>query len=217
MADTPDTQDGPGLNASSAAGSGMRAVRELLVTVAMAAAVFFLVQATVRNYRVEGTSMEHSLDNGELVLVSRLSYLDIPVDGIARPLAVFDHGKDGVLEPFGGPKRGDVIVFHAVDNSNRFLVKRVIGLPGDTVELRRGVLYSNGKLVDEHTYITLPDTFNLTPEKVPAGRYFVLGDNRPGSSDSRYWGFLPRQNIVGRAVVSYWPPGRITLIHAPRF
>ena len=222
----PDTQDaggsepaGEGLpeRKSRVVTSGLKAVRELAITVAMAAVAFLLVHATVRNYRVEGSSMESSLDNGELVLVTKVSYPQFHLAGPGKILTIFDRDRNGVLEPFGGPKHGDVIVFHAVDSSDRFLVKRVIGLPGDTVEIRRGVIYSNGKLVDEHSYIVTPGVFSMDPIKVPEGKHWVMGDNRTGSSDSRSWGLLPRQNIVGRAVISYWPAGRIGLIKSPRF
>ena len=217
MPDAPDAGQSWRVKSSVVVSSGLRVVRELVITVAMAAAVFLLVHATVRNYRVEGFSMERSLDNGELVLVTKLSYLQIALGGPGRALSLFDRDDDGVLEPFGGPQHGDVIVFLSVDGSDRFLVKRVIGLPGDTVEIKRGIVYSNGKMVDERGYIDNPGVYTMDAVKVPADKYWVMGDNRTGSSDSRSWGLLPRKNIVGKASVSYWPAGRIGVIAAPRF
>ena len=202
---------------STLAGAGMKALRELVTTIAMAAVVFILVQATVRNYRVEGFSMASSLGNGELVLVSKLAYARPDVRGISKVLPFLDRDKDGFMEPLGAPMRGDVVVFHSVEESSRFLVKRVIGLPGDSVEIRRGVVYSNGKPVDERAYIDNPGVFSMGATTVPANSYWVMGDNRTASSDSRTWGFLPRKNIVGKAWVSYWPLSRLGWVKAPRF
>ena len=202
---------------SLVAGAGMRAFRELLTTVVMATLVFILVQGTVRNYRVEGFSMDNSFHNGQLVLVSKLSYARPGVKGISKVLPFLDRDKDGVMEPFGAPMRGDVVVFYSVEQSGRFLVKRVIGLPGDSVEIRKGVIYSNGKPVDERSYIDNPGVYTMSATTIPSGSYWVMGDNRTASSDSRTWGFLPRKNLVGKAWVSYWPLDRLGWVRAPRF
>lgn len=202
---------------SSVAGVWVKVLRELVTTVAMAAVVFILVHATVRNYRVEGFSMDSSLKNGELVLVSKLAYARVNVSGISKVLPFLDRDKDGAMQPFGAPMRGDVAVFNSVEKSGRFLVKRVIGLPGDSVEIRRGVLYSNGKPVDERSYIDNPGVYTMSATTVPSGSYWVMGDNRTASSDSRAWGFLPRKNIVGKAWVSYWPLSQLGWVKAPHF
>ena len=113
---------------------------------------------------------------------------------------------------FGNPVQGDVIVFKAPPDPEKDFIKRVVGLPGDTVMLKDGKVYVNGQLYDESSYLNpsvqtyggtfLRDNDTIT---VPANEYFVMGDNRPYSSDSREWGFVPQGNIVGKSIFVYWP------------
>jgi signal peptidase I len=114
---------------------------------------------------------------------------------------------------FESPHRGDVIVFRYPLNPQRDFVKRVIGLPGDHVQLRNGVVYVDGRALSEKGYTIKPDYGNYGPVAVPAGDYFVLGDNRNNSEDSRFFGYVPRANIIGKAVFIYWPPARIAFVH----
>ncbi|MGC1306918.1 MAG: signal peptidase I [Phormidesmis sp.] len=118
---------------------------------------------------------------------------------------------------FNPPKRGDIIVFQApakalaaVDkpNSHDAYIKRVIGLPGDTVEVKDNKVFIDGTALEEN-YIQAPPTYTWGPDTVPEGQYLVLGDNRNSSSDGHIWGFLPQETIIGRAVVRFWPPSRI--------
>lgn len=117
---------------------------------------------------------------------------------------------------FNPPKRGDVIVFQAPQAALDLVgstrkdayIKRVIGLPGDTVEVKEGQVFIGGTALEED-YIQAPPAYTWGPEVVPEGEYLVLGDNRNSSSDGHEWGFLPRENIIGRAVVRFWPPQRI--------
>ncbi len=117
---------------------------------------------------------------------------------------------------FNPPKRGDVIVFQAPQAALDLVgstrkdayIKRVIGLPGDTVEVKEGQVFIGGNALEED-YIQAPPAYTWGPETVPEGEYLVLGDNRNSSSDGHEWGFLPRENIIGRAVVRFWPPQRI--------
>jgi len=117
---------------------------------------------------------------------------------------------------FNPPKRGDIIVFQAPQKAldvvgsttHDAYIKRVIGLPGDMVEVRDGKVFINGEVLQED-YIQAPPTYSWGPEVVPADEYLVLGDNRNSSSDGHVWGFLPRESIIGRAVVRFWPPTRI--------
>jgi len=115
------------------------------------------------------------------------------------------------------PRRGEIVVFDPPDafwrlsqreRDGEALIKRVVAVGGDTVEVRGGRLYVNGQLQDE-SYVNERAAYELPPLAVPPGSVFVLGDNRNQSFDSHYWGFLPQRNIIGHAVVSYWPPGRI--------
>jgi len=117
---------------------------------------------------------------------------------------------------FNPPKRGDIIVFQAPQaaleevgsTTNDAYIKRVIGLPGETVEVKNGKVIIDGDILEEN-YIQAPPNYLWGPEVVPEDEYLVLGDNRNSSSDGHIWGFLPRERIIGRAVVRFWPPARI--------
>jgi signal peptidase I len=111
---------------------------------------------------------------------------------------------------FNPPERGDIIVFWPpaeLEQRDAF-IKRVVGLPGDTVEIKEGTVFVNGEALAEN-YIEEEPNYIWGPEIVPEGSYLVLGDNRNSSYDGHSWGFLPRENIIGRAVVRFWPPKRI--------
>jgi len=112
----------------------------------------------------------------------------------------------------GSPHRGDVIVFRYPLNPQRDFVKRVIGLPGDRVQLREGVVSVDGSVLSEKSYTIKPDFGYYGPVVVPVAQYFVLGDNRNNSEDSRFFGYVPRGNIIGKAVFIYWPPSRIGFV-----
>lgn len=152
---------------------------EIIQTVLIAALLFLAVNLVTARIRVEGSSMEPSLHDGEMVVVNRLAY------------------------HWSGPWRGDIIVFRfPLDPSRRF-IKRVIGLPGDSIEARGGTLYVNGSALDE-PYIAAPPRYDGTWQIKP-GQLFVLGDNRNNSSDSQNWGPLPLEEVIGKAVLVYWP------------
>jgi len=154
--------------------------REIVETVALALLIFVVIRFVIQSYHVEGLSMEPTLNSNEYVLVNKALYL---------------------LHP---PERGDVIVFHNPNNTSVDFIKRVIGLPGDTVQVDNAHVSINGVALNE-PYISSPSTPVTNTWKVPPDRYFVLGDNRPVSDDSRYWGCVPKDLIVGKAVVIYWP------------
>lgn len=111
---------------------------------------------------------------------------------------------------FGDPQRGDVIIFHSPQDPSRTLIKRVIALPGEEVEIKDGQVYitdinDDTSILDE-PYINEEPNYTYGPRVVPEDEYFVLGDNRNHSTDSRSWGMLPRENIIGKAWLCYWPP-----------
>jgi signal peptidase I len=120
---------------------------------------------------------------------------------------------------FNNPQRGDIVVFSPTStlekqNFHDAFIKRVIGLPGDKVEVKNGKVYINGKAISENyieeapQYQWRPEMIGL-PDRVPPNSYLVLGDNRNNSYDSHYWGYVPREKIIGRAVVRFWPPHRV--------
>ncbi len=110
-----------------------------------------------------------------------------------------------LLKVFYGLQRGDIIIFSAVDNPTKDLIKRVIGLPGDEVEMRDGDVYVNGRRLDEPYVRETRRQENLRPERVPPGKYYVLGDNRPDSMDSRNFHPIDASSIKGKVVLRWWP------------
>jgi signal peptidase I len=156
--------------------------REILVTVLIALGIFFLSRATVQSFWVVGSSMEPNLEDGQRLLVNKVVYR------------------------LREPQRGEIIVFHPTREGHADLIKRIIALPGDTIEITDGVVYINEKAIDE-PYIKAAPSYTMKCEEVPEGEYFVLGDNRNNSTDSHVWGTVPRENIIGKAWLSIWPPG----------
>jgi signal peptidase I len=163
-----------------------RLVREVIETIVLTILMFLVIRFAVQNFNIEGTSMEPSLHNQELILVDKWTYL------------------------FRPPARGDVIVFVAPPNPSQDYIKRVVGLPGDVITINNTTVIVDGVTLRE-TYVDPNNQGNIYDYKhianmvVPPNHYFVLGDNRRGSSDSRDWGFVPKKNIIGRAAIVYWP------------
>ncbi|TET59989.1 signal peptidase I [Candidatus Aerophobetes bacterium] len=172
-------------------------LKETLETLVIAFVLAFLVRTfVVQGFWIPSGSMEPKLQVGDRLLAYKLFY-----------------GLDKV-------DRGDVIVFRYPLDPKKDYIKRVIGLPGDTVRIENKRIYVNEKLLDE-SYIIHGDNWmrgyprdDYGPVKVPADSLFVMGDNRDFSADSRYWGFVPEENLVGEAFVIYWPLWRINLIRA---
>jgi signal peptidase I len=113
----------------------------------------------------------------------------------------------------GNPQHGDVIVFHYPGNPEEDYIKRLIGLPGDEIRVEGGLVYINGQSMDE-PYISAPPAYRGDWE-VPLDSFFVLGDNRNQSSDSHSWGFVPEENVVGKALIIYWPIDQIKILDHP--
>jgi signal peptidase I len=119
-----------------------------------------------------------------------------------------------VIYHFREPKRQEIVVFRQVAEEGapkRDLIKRVMGLSGETFEIKEGIVYINGQEVKE-AHPMNHDFADFGPIQIPADAYFVLGDNRPASADSRYWGFLPKKNLIGPAFLRIWPLTKIGLI-----
>ena len=119
--------------------------------------------------------------------------------------------KDNIAYAFHEPERGDITVFHPPGNRRGDYIKRIIGLPGDTVEIEKGAVYVNGTELHE-PYIKDAPNYTFNSIKVPENQYFVLGDNRNNSNDSHSGWMVPRQNIIGRAWLSIWPPDEWELV-----
>ena len=153
-------------------------VRELIETLLLTFFIFFLVNGLVGRYRIDGSSMNPTLADGQYLLVNNFSYY------------------------LNEPEQGEIIVFHH-PTSDLNLIKRVIGVPGDHIVIENGNVTVNDETLTE-PYISAPPQYR-GQWTVPEGQYFVLGDNRNASSDSHTWSFLPEENIVGRAEVIYFP------------
>lgn len=157
-------------------------------TILLALVLFLVINALSARVRVENISMKPTLQPGEFLLVNRVAY------------------------KIGEPEIGDIIVFHAPGSSDLDYIKRVIGLPGDTVSIADGVVYVNDQPLYE-PYIADPPRYN-GEWNVPSDNLFVLGDNRNNSSDSHMWGFVPYEDIVGRALFIYWPLPEATILNS---
>ena len=182
-----------------------RLAREFVETFVFALLIFLAVRAALQNYRVEGSSMDPVLHNGQYLIVNKAIYTRINLKTISRFIPFIDAGDNSVRYLFRAPRRGDVVVLRFPGIPDRTpLIKRIIGEPGDTVEIRDGTVYIDGGPLDE-PYIMSKPTYVYGPTEVPPHQYFVLGDNRNNSYDSHMWGFLPEENIIGQAWLSYWP------------
>lgn len=176
-------------------------------TLLIAAAIFLIIYAFLfRPFNVSGLSMYPNFHNGEYVITNLIGFEDLKVY----------HASFGTLA------YGDVVVFVAPPDPTKDYIKRVVGLPGDTITLKAGSVYRNDKLLDESTYLssdvkTQEGAFLTEGQTVtvPTNQYFVLGDNRPESADSRTWGFVPKDNIVGKSMLVYWPLDRLRFIKNP--
>jgi signal peptidase I len=176
---------------------------ELTQTVLLTLLIFFAVRAVVQNFKVEGTSMEPTLHNSQFLIINKATYTR--ADGTPFERVLRKTEQSGPIFVFGEPQRGDIVVFRFPQDPTKDFIKRIIGVPGDTVEVRKGRVVLNGQVLEE-AYIQPGANYDRAPEYVPAGHYYVLGDNRPNSSDSHVWGLVPADNLIGKAWFAYWPP-----------
>ena len=169
-------------------------IRDALGIIILAAAIFFLKQATFPNAIVVYHCMEPNLEEGQRILVNKVIY------------------------HFHEPERGDIIVFDPPVTSEEPFIKRVIGLPGESVEVKEGTVYihtdGNTIALDE-PYVTTPATYTFKGDIIPEGEYFVLGDNRNFSNDSHTGWTVKQEDILGKASISLWPLDRLGAINNP--
>jgi signal peptidase I len=156
-------------------------VKEVIITLALAAVIFLGARATIQTYEVFQSSMLPNFHPGERVVVNKAVYW------------------------FGGPQRGDVVILKAANGADENWIKRIIGLPGDTVEIVSGATYINGVKLDE-PYVRNRFTYSFAKITVPEGKYFFLGDNREVSNDSSRGWLMERQALIGKAWLISWPP-----------
>lgn len=166
----------------------LSSLRELIESIAIAVILAVIIRMfIIEPFYIPSGSMEPTLQINDRIIVNKLAY------------------------NFGEPERGDIVVFKYPKDPSRNFVKRLIAKPGEVVELRDSKLYINGKLIEEDYLPEGMEYVDYGPLKVPEGEYFMLGDNRNFSEDSRFWGTLPEDNIIGKAVLIYWPINRVGL------
>jgi signal peptidase I len=186
---------------------------ELAQAVVFTGVMILGIRAVVENFRVEGTSMQPTFVGGQALVVNRAAYFHVERTPLARVLHTTRQGSTSYV--FGGPQRGDVVVFRAPPQPDTDYIKRIIGLPGETILITQGQVFINGQRLDE-PYVDFSASYNFPPGGqpivVPDGSYFVLGDNRPDSFDSHLFGFVPVDNLIGRAWLRYWPPDELGVV-----
>jgi signal peptidase I len=163
-------------------------LREIGLTLIAAVVIFLLLQATVQSFVIVGISMQPNFQEGERLLINKVVY------------------------KFRQPESGEVIIFHPPTNQQADYIKRVIAVPGETVEVKDGAVYVNGTKLDESAYVKEPPNYTFILMQIPENEYFVLGDNRNNSNDSHNGWTVPRESIIGKAWLSFWPPGEWGLV-----
>jgi signal peptidase I len=170
---------------------GWMLLRELVETVVLSLVIFLLIRQVVQNYRIESHSMQPNFQEGQFILVNKLAY------------------------KLGAPIRGEVVVFHNPQNTDEDYIKRIIGLPGDTVQIYDARVYINGdELPQPYATNPIPPGYSFGPETVPPDHIFAMGDNRPNSRDSRFpdVGPISEDLIVGKAWLRVWPASVFGLV-----
>lgn len=167
-------------------------LRDIVETMVLVAIAFLVVNVLIGRFRIEQVSMVPNLHEGEYVIVDKVSYA------------------------FRQPERGEIVVLKNPNPGQPDLIKRIIGLPGETIEGRSGQVYINGQALTE-PYIQQPIANDFPASQLPADQYFVMGDNRNNSDDSRRFGARPANDIVGRAWIIYWPPADWQVLSRPTY
>jgi signal peptidase I, bacterial type len=183
-------------------------IREWAESIIIALILALLIRTfVIQAFKIPSGSMIPTFEIGDRIFVSKFIYgARIPFTDIRLPA-------------LRQPQRGDIVVFVSTETPKKDFVKRLIALENETVEIKNGNILINGKSIDGPSSITSNYYYNrgdfgkeLEAVKVPEGSYFVLGDNSANSRDSRYWGFFPKKNLIGKVIFLYWPINRIRLI-----
>jgi len=165
----------------------MKTLREIGIVIAIAIAIFVLLRVSLQGYTVRYSCMLPNIENGEWIMVSKAAYW------------------------FAEPERGEVVVFEPPTSSQFPYIKRIIALPGETVEVKDDQVFINGVPLEED-YVMEPPHYTMPAKTIPDNDYFVLGDNRNNSNDSHTGWTVPRENMIGEAWFVYWPPNKLRLV-----
>jgi signal peptidase I len=201
-----------------------KAVKELLETAIYILLVFVIVRSMIQNFRIEGSSMEPSLHSGQYILVNKLVYFHFDINAPLRLLPGYHDLPERSIYPMNIPQRGEVVVFEYPGDRTKDYIKRVIALPGETIEIRDGRVFIDNEPLDEDylsegefTYCNVGSECNRGPVTVPPGSIFVMGDNRSNSSDSREWDSLELDHVIGQAWVLYYPLDDLGVVPSPSY
>jgi len=183
-------------------------VREWVESIVIAVILALFIRTfVVQAFKIPSGSMIPTFQIGDRIFVSKFIY------GARIPLTHFK------LPAVRQPKRGDIIVFRSPEDPKKDFVKRLIALGGETVEIKDGKIYIDEKMIEEPSSIKAVYYYNAgdygqdgIKMKVPEGSYFGLGDNSASSRDSRYWGFIPKDNMIGKVIFLYWPIHRVRVV-----
>ena len=180
-----------------------RVVRDIIETTILSLFIFVCLHFSVQNYQVVGDSMFPSLEAGNCVLANKLTYKHIDKQKYPQ---LWANNNSGLIYPFDSPRTGDVVVFRYPRDPSRHFVKRIIGTPGDQVQMQKGSnkIYVNGKELDGKYISSVPFKSNYDSGLIGEGGYYVLGDNRAVSNDSRAWGLISHNDIIGKYWFRYW-------------
>lgn len=195
---------------------------EITETLVLALVIFLVVRSFVLNFRVEGLSMEPTLDSGQMLLVNRQIYFHFDLNEVLNVLPFVEREGEHIFYPLHPPQRGDIVVFHPpVGRAEKPYIKRVIGLPGEHVAIHDGSVYINGELLEEPYLGATTTSWPGRPPDyeiiVPEGHIFLLGDNRNNSTDSRSFGPVAIDEIIGKAWFSYWPSSHLGILQTPDY
>jgi signal peptidase I len=209
---------------SDRSGANVRSVvREMLETAIFVLLIFLIVRGVMQNFKIEGQSMEPNLHSGQYIMVNKIVFFHFDINAPLRLLPGNSNLSAKIVYPFRRPHRGDVVVFEYPRDLSKDYIKRVIGVEGDSVEIRDGKVFVNGVLLGESylqgapTICRAEDRCAHGPVTVQPGTIFVLGDNRNNSSDSREWDELPLDRVIGQAWISYWPQEHWGMIPTPTY
>ena len=179
-------------------------LRELVEAALIGIVVFMAIQVAVANFRVEGSSMRPTLLPGHYLMVNKLVYFQLDTERLGKIIPFWQPEEPRLVHTVRPPRQGDVVVFNYPLEPDRQFVKRIIGEPGDLVAIDGGQVTVNGATLDE-PYLDVLGRTRMHDVQLAANEYFVLGDNRNGSRDSRHWGPLPADHIIGKVWAIYWP------------
>lgn len=194
---------------------------EVVETLILALLIFVAVRSVVLNFRVDGLSMEPTLDSGEMLLVNRPVYFHFDANELINWLPLVERDGEHIVYPFHPPQRGDIVVLHPPVEQGKPYIKRVIGLPGERLAIHDGGVYINDERLDE-PYLNGISTswagsFGTQEMVIPEGDVFVMGDNRNNSTDSRIFGPISIDRIIGRAWIAYWPKDDMGILRTPDY